>query len=67
MHTDFMEESSEKVALQRLRKKLKENIGTGLMHIHCKDVNWMELVQDYIEKWVLVLPALNIQVILPDV
>jgi hypothetical protein len=39
MHTDFMEKTPEKLALQQLRKKLKENIGTGLMHINYKDVN----------------------------
>jgi len=37
MQIDFMEKTSDKVALQRLRKKLKENIRTGLLYIHCKD------------------------------
>jgi hypothetical protein len=56
MHVDLTEETSEKVALQRLGNKVKKIL---------RQVFFIHIAR--IEKWVLVLSALNMQVILPDI
>jgi hypothetical protein len=32
----------------------------------CENLKWIELAQDYVQRWGLVLPALNLQVLLPE-
>ena len=37
-----------------------------LMEIHCVDGSWMELAEDRVELWALVLAVLNCCVLLPE-
>jgi len=37
-----------------------------LMEKDCEDGRWIELVQDRVERWVLVLAVLNLCVLLPE-
>jgi hypothetical protein len=37
-----------------------------LMEIHCEDGRWMELAQDRVQWWALVLAVLNRCVLLPE-
>ena len=37
-----------------------------LMEIYCEDGKWIELAQDRVERWALVLAVLNLCVLLPE-
>jgi hypothetical protein len=36
------------------------------MEVGCEDVRWMELAQDHMHLWALVLAVLNLCVLLPE-
>jgi hypothetical protein len=46
--------------------KRENNTNIDLREMGCKDGRWMELAQDRVQWWTLVLAVLNLGVLLPE-
>lgn len=44
----------------------KENRLINIGALGCEDVNWIEMAQDWVQWWILVLVVLNFQVMVPE-
>jgi len=60
MHTEFFGGSFVKWLLEKLRRILEVNVEMDLEEIDFGDWRWMELAQDWVQCWVLLLPVLNL-------
>jgi hypothetical protein len=60
----FVGSPSEKHPLGRLRRCM-DYIRMCLTEVSCEAGKWMELAQDHVQWWVLILSMLNLQVLLP--
>jgi hypothetical protein len=49
-----------KSSLERSRRRWTNSIKMGLWEIDSEVVNWIEVAQDHIQMWVLVLVVLNL-------